>query len=498
MHHRNGLRAHPRLWATTAIVLAAATGTAAHADTPVAGPLSVYGTIDVGLGYQSAGVPANGATGIEYQAFTTTRNFGGSQTLVTENALEYTKLGIKLNQPITKDLALVGQAEAWINPLSGQLEDSCKSIAQNSGVADAKQTAAFDSAGCGQAFSRGLFGGIASKTYGTLTFGRQNTPFMAVLAAFDPQANAPAFSFIGYSGTLGGAGTTGASRWNNAIKYAYAQGPFHVVAEFAGKSPDSGEPGTSWGVTGGVTTGGFSLDLGYEQENAVVSLRSADDNAANPLTNTLGAANGGDIWNSVNQNGLSGYLSKDTAYLAVAKYAMDFSDKSKLTLFAGFEHFEKAYAANPYGGIAGISQGGYPVAIDLEITSTPKYDFEWFGARYVTARGLAISAAYYNAHVGDWAVGLTTNGAGPLAGVPAGLSLGCAAAGLLCAGSFHEASLILDKPIHKLVDLYLGVNWSQVTNGLAFGFPGNQGGGGVGTTGSQTQTGVYTGVRIKF
>lgn len=499
MSQRIGQRARIALFAATA--MAASAGVAAgvaHADTPVIGPISIYGTIDVGVGYQSAGVPANGATGIEYQAFTTTRNFGGSQTLVTENALEYSKLGIKLNEPISKDLALVGQAEAWINPLSGQLMDSCKSIAQNSGIPDSHQTGTFDSAGCGQAFSRGLFGGIASKTYGTVTFGRQNTPFMAVLAAYDPQVNAPAFSFIGYSGTLGGAGSTGASRWNNAIKYAYAQGPVHLVAEFAAKSPDSGAPGTSWGVTAGFTTGGLSIDLGYERENAVVSLRSSDDNPANPLTNTAGAANGGDIWNSVNQNGLSGYLSRNSAFLATGKYEVAFADKSKLTLFAGFEHFEKAAAANPYAGIAGYSQGGYPVAIDLEITSTPKYNFEWFGARYATTKGLTVSAAYYNAHVGDWAVGLTTNGAGPLAGVPAGLSLGCGAAGLLCAGSFHEASLIVDKAIHKHVDLYIGLNWSQVTDGLAFGFPGNQAGGGVGTTGSQTQTGVYTGVRIKF
>jgi len=497
---RNRVRRSARdlFLATTSLAAALGLAEVAHADTPVIGPISVYGTIDVGLGYQSAGVPSNGATGIEYQAFTTTRNLGGSQALVTENALEYSKLGIKLNEPITKDLALIGQAEAWINPLSGQLMDSCKSIAQNSGVPDAKQTATFDSAGCGQAFSRGLFAGIASKTYGTVTFGRQNTPFMAVLAAFDPQANAPAFSFIGYSGTLGGAGSTGASRWDNAVKYAYAHGPFHLTAEFAAKSPDNGLPGSSWGITGGLTYAGFSLDLGYEKENAVVSLRSSDDNAANALTNTQGAANGGDIWNSVNQNGLSAYLSKNTAFLAVGKYEMAFSDKSKLTLFAGYEHFEKAYAANPYAGIAGYAQGGYPVAIDLEVTTTPKYDFEWFGARYATARGLTISAAYYNAHVGDWAVGLTTNGAGPLAGVPAGLSLGCGAAGLLCAGSFHEASLIVDKAIHKHVDLYVGVNWSEVTNGLAYGFPGNQGGAGVGTTGSQTQTGLYTGVRIKF
>ena len=71
-----GVSAFPLLFATVA-----------HADTPVVGPVSVYGTIDVGVAYQSSGVGVNGATGVEYQAWTTTRNFGGSQTMVSENAL---------------------------------------------------------------------------------------------------------------------------------------------------------------------------------------------------------------------------------------------------------------------------------------------------------------------------------------------------------------------------------------------------------------------------
>ena len=482
-----GVSAFPLLFATVA-----------HADTPVVGPVSVYGTIDVGVAYQSSGVGVNGATGVEYQAWTTTRNFGGSQTMVSENALEYSRLGIKINQPVTRDVTVIGQAEAWINPLSGSLMDSCKSIAQNAGVPDAKQNATFDSAGCGQAFSRGLFAGIASKTYGTLTFGRQNAPLMALIAGYDPQGGAPAFSFLGYSGAVGGAGTTEASRWNNAIRYVYAKGPLHFAAEFAGKSADTGMPGTAFGFSAGGTLGGLSLDVVYQKENAAVNLRSSDDNALNPLTNTAGAANGGDIWNSVNQPGLSAYLSKDTSISVVGKYEMATANKSKLTLYAGFSHFEKAAAANNYYGIAGYSAGGYLAAIDLEITGTAKYDMEWIGARFTTQSKLTISAAFYNAHQNNWAVALTTPGTAALAGVAAGQSLGCGAAGLLCAGSFHEASLVVDKPLFKYVDVYAGVNWSQVTNGLAWGYPKDQAGGGVGTTGKQAQTTLATGIRIKF
>lgn len=72
------------LGATIGLVFA---GTSAHADLkdPLPDSLSLggvtlYGTIDVGYAYQTHGVPLSSQfpTGLEYQAFTATRNFAGS------------------------------------------------------------------------------------------------------------------------------------------------------------------------------------------------------------------------------------------------------------------------------------------------------------------------------------------------------------------------------------------------------------------------------------
>ena len=70
--------------------------------------------------------------------------------------------------------------------------------------------------------------------------------------------------------------------------------------------------------------------------------------------------------------------------------------------------------------------------------------------------------------------------------------------GLTCAGDFHEVSLVVDQPVVKHVDVYAGINYSVVTNGLAWGFAHDQGGAGDGTRGSQSQVTLATGVRVKF
>jgi predicted porin len=48
-------------------------------------------------------------------------------------------------------------------------------IAENAGVAQGKQTANADSSRCGQAFNSVAYGGATSKTFGTLTIGRQQS-----------------------------------------------------------------------------------------------------------------------------------------------------------------------------------------------------------------------------------------------------------------------------------------------------------------------------------
>src|SRR5580658_11083368 len=97
------------------------------------GGITVYGTVDIGYAYQSKGVPLSSqyVGGLEYQAFTTTRNFAGSQSTLAESGLEQSKIGIRIEEPMAYGFTLVGRLETGFNPLSAQLTDACGAIAEN-------------------------------------------------------------------------------------------------------------------------------------------------------------------------------------------------------------------------------------------------------------------------------------------------------------------------------------------------------------------------------
>jgi predicted porin len=439
------------------------------------GGVTLYGTVDVGYAYQSHGVPLNSSYvgGLEYQAFTTTRNFAGSQTTLAESGLEQSKIGIRVSEPIVNDITLIAQAETGFNPLSGQLTDACDALAQNAGKPQGSQTANADSSRCGQAFNSVLLGGVSSPVYGTLTIGRQNSLELTALTAYDPQALSYAFSFLGYSGFNGGAGSTQAARWDNSAKYALTVGQVHVAGMFTNGGDDTGIFGHSYAFNAGVTVQGLSVDAVYENMKGAVNLRSSfDDGTANPLPTP----------------GLAAFISDDTSYNIMGKYTFEFGDskmKDKLTLYAGYSHIQKAHGDFTETNANG--EGSYPLDVGININNSAVYNMEWFGARYAMSSGWNFVGAFYHVNQNSWSIGLGPTGT---------QGIGCAGAGLLCSGDFYEGSGVVDYVINKHYDAYVGLNWSEVTDGLASGFPGTPGANAI--TGSENQITGMVGFRVKF
>jgi predicted porin len=434
------------------------------------GGVTVYGTVDVGYAYQSHGVPLSGqyVGGLEYQAFTTTRNFAGSVSTIAESGLEQSKIGIRIAEPIGDDLSLVARLETGFNPLSAELTDACGAIATNSGKPQGQQTANADSSRCGQPFNSVAYGGISSPTYGTLTIGRHNSLQLDALVLYDPQALSYAFSFLGYSGFNGGAGSTQGARWDNSVKYAFQSGPVHLAAMYSNGGQDTGIIGKAYGANIGVTFGGLSVDAVYQNEKSAVNLRSSFDNGANPTPTP----------------GLAAYISDDTSYNIEGKYTFDIGNsaqKDKLTIYAAYSHIEKAHGDYT----SGAAEGNYPISVGININSSAIYNMEWVGARYTFNTNWNLSAAYYHITQNSWTIGLGPSGNN---------NIGCSAAGLLCAGDFNEASFVADYVFNKHYDLYAGVNYSEVTDGLANGFLGTT----VGTSGSENQVTFMFGGRVKF
>jgi len=456
-----------------ALVLTAA-GTSARAADPLPDSLSLggvtlYATIDIGYAYQNHGVPANSQLPgqLEYQAFTTTRNFAGSVSTVASSGLEQSKVGIRVAQPVVEDWSLVGRLETGINPPSGQLTDGCGSIATNAGRTQGNQNANADSSRCGQFFNAQAFGGMGSPTYGQLTIGRHNSLMLDALATYDPQALSYAFSFLGYSGFTGGAGSTEAARWNNSVRYSFQNPQLRLALLYSNGGLDTGIIGHSFGANIGFNFDALTIDAVYEKENGAVNLRSSFDDpvAGNPIPAT----------------GLAAYISDDTSYSVLGKYSFDLPQKDKVNLYAGYSHIQKSHA--DYSG--GSAQGDYPIDVGININGTADYNVFWVGGRYIYSTGLNLVAGLYYITQNSWTIGLGTNGT---------QAIGCAAAGLLCSGDFYEASFVVDYVFNKHYDLYAGLNYSEVTDGLANGFPGTT----VGTSGSQSQTTFMVGGRVKF
>jgi predicted porin len=434
------------------------------------GGVTLYATIDVGYAYQSHGVPLSSEypNGLEYQAFTTTRNFAGSQSTFAENGLEQSKIGIRVSEPISDDFTLIARTDTGFSPLSGQLSDACKSLISNSSKPQGEQTANADSSRCGQAFNGVIWGGFSSPRFGALTIGRQTSLQLDALALYDPQSLSYAFSFLGYAGFNAGGGSTQAGRLDNSGKYVITRGPVHISGLYSNGGQDTGVIGKSYGVNVGVTWMELSVDAVYQNSKGAVNLRSSFNNAANP--------------NPVPTPGLAAFISNNKSYDIMGKYVFEFgSSKDKLTGYAGYTHIEKAHADYTVGS----AQNNYPISVGININDTSVYDMEWFGARYAMNSGWNFTGAFYHVSQNNWTIGRG----------PAGKeNLGCAAAGLLCSGDFNEVSLATDYIINKHYDIYGGVNWSEVTDGLANGYPGTT----VGTSGSQNQTTFMWGFRIRI
>jgi predicted porin len=442
--------------------------------------VTVYGTVDVGYAYQTNGRPAGGiVSGLEYIPFNATRNYTGqSISTLIGSALEQSKIGLKIEEGIGNGWAVIGKLEAGFDPMSGQLSDGCGSMKENIGRPVSQQNSSGDSSRCGQAFNSVAYAGVSNASYGTLTVGRQNSLQLDAIGAYDPMSLSYAFSLLGVNGANGGSGSTQAARWDNSVKYLYTYGPVHAAAMYSSGGEDTGTFGTDYGFNLGATYRGFSVDAVYTKEHGAINVKNIDSyNAAQIAADTL-------VSN----------MSDNTAWTLVGKYTYDFGSSfkdegpgAKLTMFAGYTHVDQS---NP-GGMPSVitANGGYQVATDTNAFTTDKtLDFYWTGAKYALPSGWSFTGAYYhvdqNSFVAD-GVACTQGGAS--------LSQ--------CAGSYDQGSFLVDYEINKHFDVYAGITYARVNDGLAANFQGTSSANDGGTKGTATSvdtTDIVTGARLRF
>ena len=193
------------------------------ADCPLSwGPLTLYGTYDVGVGYESNGAAYTPAWNNGVNSFITKQNYG-SKWLFTPNGMSQSVIGLKMSQSLgplgLPGWSLIGTIETGFNPYYGYLADAQRSQVQNNGKPLALQGANADSSRTGQWDNSQAFIGLSNKTYGTLTVGRVNTLSLDAINSYDPMGGSYAFSPLGFSGSYAGFGDTEALRANTGVKY---------------------------------------------------------------------------------------------------------------------------------------------------------------------------------------------------------------------------------------------------------------------------------------
>jgi predicted porin len=396
--------------------------------------VTLYGTVDVGIAYMTHGAPLSQtwAPGLPYFV----QNFSNhSITSAAPNGLSQSKVGLSGVEPLWGDWTGVFRLETGFDPTSGRLTDGPGSLVADNGRSAATKISAGDSSRAGQPFQGAAFAGVSSPTFGTLTFGRQNTLMSEALSKYDPQLQSNAFSPISLQGTAGGFGDTQDRVFDSSIKYVINVGPAHaaIIHEFGS---DGYVPENSNEVSVGADVAGLSVDAIYGKIHGAVSAASLT--AAQVPTVATGT--------------LAATISDNTGYGGLAKY--DLQQWLPIKLYAGWERIK---FNNPDHAIPAGSQdiGGYI----LSITNNAAFNIQkilqisWAGVRYNPLPQLDLSAAYYQYNQKSF----NANGCSNISASS-------------CAGELHDASMVADYHWTKRFDTYAGVNYSIVQNGLANGY----------------------------
>ncbi len=206
--------------------------------------VTLYGRIDVGVGYETHELPFNGGdpNGVETLI---SKNSNGSRTTILPNGLGQSNVGVKGDEPIAPDWSLVFNFQAGFNPYYPQLANGPRSLVQNNLAALEFQSANGDSSRAGQLFNTIAYAGINNRTFGEVTVGRHDSLILDGLGRYDAMGAAPAFSVIGASNTVAGAGDTENARYNTSVQYRVSIGPFRLAAlyQFGGYDQGNGSNG---------------------------------------------------------------------------------------------------------------------------------------------------------------------------------------------------------------------------------------------------------------
>ena len=395
--------------------------------------ITLYGGLDMGVGYQSHGTPTNGAYG-PGDEYLISKNSNEGRFGAAPNAMSYSDIGLRGSEPIVPGLSAIFNMQTTFNPDFFMLSDGLRSLEENNGVPLNEQTSNGDLSRAGQPLNSFYYAGVSSPIYGALTFGRQNTFTLDEVVAYDPMSGSNAFSVIGYSGATGGGGDTEDARLDNAVKYRVSYGPVHFGTLYQiGSLGGANWPHSAYQFDLGTKVGGFSVDGVFSKIHGAVAASSLT--AAQVQVEPV--------------NSLAATISDNTSVMLMAKYTI-----GAMTYLGGYAHIGYSNPHNavdaPFTGLSGytmssVDNTAFPHQKTLQVF--------WAGGQYAFNRKLDLMGAYYHEFQNSYGISECHTSASPM-----------------CSGSLDAVSLVADYHFTKRLDAYAGAMYSTVADGLASGY----------------------------
>jgi predicted porin len=456
--------------------------------------ITVYATVDVGLGYSSNGAPASGPYSNSVYSFVGKQSYG-SKWLWTPNGINQSVVGINMKEaiPWLPGWSLVGAVEAGFNPYTGDIVNGPRSLVQNNGLPLVLQSANLDSSRAGQFDNSVGYIGLSNQTFGTLTVGRVTSLTLDGVIAYDPMGAAYAFSALGYSGSYAGFGDTETNRANTGVKYRVSYENFHAGAlvQWGGYAQGNGTTGLYQGDVGADVTNLFggllSVDaIGSYAQNAV-SLSNFNGSCSTvtkgPLTGQTGCTSG--IPEFYGPDDLKATLSNNSGVELLAKYKW-----GPWTLSGGWLWWQQANPSDDF--LNGFqSLGGYSVPATI-VTANPAlaklFPTAWtnftaynkmrvvnvpfIGAKYAINPQLDVTGAFYYENQNNYNSSTTPCVYAKTSFVQSNGNVlnVIRESSSACAGTQDAISFMFDYRPVKRVDLYAGIMVSNVYGGLANGY----------------------------
>jgi predicted porin len=412
--------------------------------------ITLYGTIDGGVTWQSHGTPFNG-TSVVGEEYLLQKNSNRALWGLAPNGLSQSNIGIKGNEPFAPGWAFIFDLQAGFDPYSLQFANGPGSVAQNAGVPLTMQNTNADSSRAGQFYNSLGYLGVSSP-YGTVTVFRQNALTLDGVLAYDPMGGSYAFSPIGWQGITCGAGDTEDCRFSTSVKYHLDIGQFRVAAlwQFGGYSANN------------AATNSYQLQVGGDIANLAGGTLSLDA-IGSQVQNAVAVTLAGNTLPAVLPQVLTATLSNDTSLMLLARYS-----NGPVKLFAGYEFIQYAPPSNPFAAGTGFNDisGNFICAGCAAINNTninntafaagdKPFNIFWTGVKYTVMPNLDLIGAYYHYYQPTYGAFVDCAVAAPAA---------------TCHGTFDAVSFAIDWQFAKKFDAYAGFMYSQVNGGLANGY----------------------------